>query len=280
MQNGVAVSKKLEKGKYTFKEVDAPNGVIMNTEVFEFEVKENNELIVKNLTNDLIHGKLKIIKTDSDNKSIEGVKFNILNESKEVVDTITTDEKGEATSKDLVYGKYYYKEIDAPEYVVVDDKEYSFKIEEDNEVITKEVQNQIVIGKLKVIKLDKDSKQPMANVKFNLYKEGVEEPIQTLVTGSDGTVESQELYHGKYYFKEAETPENYYENSETYNFEINIKWYSCTTNQFIMKHIKLPVTGSAIGTDGIIILSVAGVSIVLYIIIKIILYYKNYNKQI
>ena len=47
MQNGVAVSKKLEKGKYTFKEVDAPNGVIMNTEVFEFEVKENNELIVK-----------------------------------------------------------------------------------------------------------------------------------------------------------------------------------------------------------------------------------------
>ena len=277
--NGVAVSKKLEKGKYTFKEVDAPNGVIMNTEVFEFEVKENNELIVKNLTNDLIHGKLKIIKTDSDNKSIEGVKFNILNESKEVVDTIITDEKGEATSKDLVYGKYYYKEIEAPEYVVVDDKEYSFKIEEDNEVITKEVQNQIIIGKLKIIKLDKDSKQPMANVKFNLYKEGVEEPIQTLVTGSDGTIESQELYHGKYYFKEAETPENYYENSETYNFEIN-KNGVVVQQTVYNEHIKLPVTGSAIGTDGIIILSVAGVSIVLYIIIKIILYYKNYNKQI
>ena len=96
----------------------------------------------------------------------------------------------------------------------------------------------------------------MANVKFNLYKEGVEEPIQTLVTGSDGTVESQELYHGKYYFKEAETPENYYENSETYNFEIN-KNGIVVQQTVYNEHIKLPVTGSAIGTDGIIILSVA-----------------------
>ena len=60
-----------------------------------------------------------------------------------VVDVMTTDENGVATSKELRLGTYKYKETKAPDYVVIDDAEYVFKLTENNQVVTRSVENKL-----------------------------------------------------------------------------------------------------------------------------------------
>ncbi|MEG0873565.1 MAG: prealbumin-like fold domain-containing protein, partial [Clostridia bacterium] len=47
-------------------------------------------------------------------------------------ETIVTDENGSATSSELVYGEYFYRELKSPEGYEIDGNFYEFKIEENN----------------------------------------------------------------------------------------------------------------------------------------------------
>ena len=48
---GIAISKKLEKGKYTVQEVATGKWYILDEKLYEAEIKENNEIIKLNITN-------------------------------------------------------------------------------------------------------------------------------------------------------------------------------------------------------------------------------------
>lgn len=60
--------------------------------------------------------KIKILKEDNDTgKTISGAKFQILNEQKEIVySDIITNEKGESMIENIMPGKYYIEEVQAP----------------------------------------------------------------------------------------------------------------------------------------------------------------------
>ena len=104
----------------------------MDTKEHEFKVTENNQVIEKEIENKRIEGKLIIYKKDKDTKKpIEGVTFQVLNEAKEVIATITTDKDGIARQGELLKGKYYFKEIEAPEEYIMNTKEFSFEIKKD-----------------------------------------------------------------------------------------------------------------------------------------------------
>ena len=52
---------------------------------------------------------------------LKDAKFDVIDKENNVVDTVTTNEKGIAEVKDLPFGDYFVKEISAPEgYIKVD----------------------------------------------------------------------------------------------------------------------------------------------------------------
>ena len=95
------------------------------------------------MINEQVYGALKIIKTDKDTReTIEGVEFKILNSNREEVGTYVTDQEGIIEVENLPYGTYYYKEMKTPENYYVDNEEYSFDIEKDEQVVVKKIKNE------------------------------------------------------------------------------------------------------------------------------------------
>ena len=217
-ENGVAVSKEIEKGKYFYQEIEAPEGIIVDNTMYPFEVQYDGQNVIANMINYYAKGQLKIVKYDSNNKVLSGVKFEIADKDGNVVDTITTDENGRAISKKLMLGTYTYKEVEAPSNVVMDTTAHEFVLNENNQVITKEVVNKVKEGKLKIIKVDEND-EPLQGVKFNIYDEN-KKLVDTIVTDENGVAESKDLEKGKYFYQEIEAPEGIVVDNTMYPFEI------------------------------------------------------------
>ncbi len=265
-KNGVVAFKDVLPGKYKLVETKAPNGYIKGDKPLEFVVETGKTFEIK-VENTKILGKLKIVKTeDFTNKPLKGVKFDILDENKKVVDTIVTDKDGIATSCDLPLGKYTYKEVEVPEDIVIDEKEYPFEITEHDQVIVKEIVNVKIKGNLEILKLDKDTNKPLAGVKFDIIDEKGN-VVETVVTNEEGIAKSKVLVKGKYKFVEVEAKEGYILDKSEHKFEIK-------TNEEIVKEtvynkIKtLPVTGNGIGTNTLIITLIAGITVAGYVVLK------------
>ncbi len=217
-EEGIAESKELEKGKYYYQEIKAPEGIVVDSTMYEFEIVEDCQNVIKNMINYYAKGELSIIKYDSNKKNLAGVKFNIINVNGEIVDTIITNIEGKAVSKKLPLGTYYYQEIEAPDYVVIDTNKYEFALTENNQVIEKTVVNEIKTGKLKIKKVDENNK-PLEGVTFNIYDLD-KNLVDTIVTNEEGIAESKELEKGKYYYQEIKAPEGIVVDSTMYEFEI------------------------------------------------------------
>lgn len=261
---GIAESKELPNGKYFYRETDAPVNVIIDSTEHEFNVTKDNPVIEVKVENKLVKGSLKIVKTDDNNAPLAGVKFEILDKDKNVIETIVTDDKGIAVSKSLPVGKYYYKEIEAPDNVILDGKEYEFKVTENNQVIEKQVVNKRIEGKLVIYKKDKDSKKPIAGVTFQVLNAN-QEVIGTVVTNENGEARVSGLLKGKYYIKEIDAPTDYIMNTKDVEFEIT-KDSQTVEKEIFNEHKKLPVTGGFISTDMMIVIAVAVVTIAAYVI--------------
>ena len=100
-----------------------------NNKLFNYlQVKLAKEIYKKydKVVNKVAKGTLQITKIDSNNTPLDGVEFDILDESKNVVDHIITNKDGKASSKESPLGTYYYKETKAPDNVVMDESEHQF----------------------------------------------------------------------------------------------------------------------------------------------------------
>ena len=203
--NGIAVSKELTPGTYYYKEVEVPNGYVIDSNEYKFEITNDGKLVSVKVVNKVAKGTLQITKIDSNNTPLDGVEFDILDESKNVVDHIITNKDGKASSKELPLGTYYYKETKAPDNVVMDESEHQFVLTENNQVIQKTVINELKHGKLKIIKVDENNK-PLAGVTFEIYDSN-KQKIDEMTTNEEGIAESKELEKGTYYYKEVKAPE-------------------------------------------------------------------------
>ena len=105
--------------------------------------KRLSEISNITITNEKIKGKIKIIKlSEDDNKingrpkgsPIENVTFEIKNENREIVQTLTTNEEGIAISKNLEKGKYIIKEIKTHEDYQIIDKDFEIEIVEHQKI--------------------------------------------------------------------------------------------------------------------------------------------------
>ena len=274
-KSGYATTKKLDKGTYYYQEVEVPDGYVKDDEIFEFQINELNQVVKREVINKRITGNLNVIKVDDNNTPIKGVKFEIYDANKNKVDTITTDENGKATSKDLQIGTYTYKEVSVPKGYVIDENEYEFAVTSKETKIEKTVVNNRAKGALKIIKLEKGTKTPIEGVTFEILDEN-KNVVDTIVTNKDGIAEKQDLIVGKYYYREISAPDKYIVDSKEKSFKLtdNGEIFEAT----VYNEAKtLPVTGGSLSLDMLIVLMVAGLSIVGFTTMKVVKAKKEHN---
>ena len=181
---------------------------------------EWNTTTNQTIENELKKGQVKIIKVDKDNNEIrlEGVKFEVLDENKKVLETIVTDSNGEALTSQYPirdYSKLYLRETETLDAYALNDEIKEIVLEE-NQIKTIQFENEVKKGKIKVIKVDKDNNEvKLDGVTFEVYDEN-NNLIETIVTDKDGEATTKELPISlEYTVKETITKNTYVLSEET-----------------------------------------------------------------
>lgn len=153
--DGIAeTTKAIYKGySYTVTEIEAPKGYSISDEPTQtIKLVEQQAEFVVDFDNEQNTIPFEITKTDvSTGELIPDCTFEILNENKEQVITGTTDENGIAHFQ-LAIGKYFYREISAPDIYEIDDTPYPFEITENDDIVKAEMTNKKKSGSIKVTK--------------------------------------------------------------------------------------------------------------------------------
>lgn len=153
--DGIAeTTKAIYKGySYTVTEIEAPKGYSISDEPTQtIKLVEQQAEFVVDFENEQNTIPFEITKTDiSTGELIPDCTFEILNENKEQVITGTTDENGIAHFQ-LAIGKYFYREISAPDIYEIDDTPYQFEITENDDIVKAEMTNKKKSGSIKVTK--------------------------------------------------------------------------------------------------------------------------------
>ncbi|XZH96572.1 SpaA isopeptide-forming pilin-related protein [Clostridium perfringens] len=230
-KDGYAESEPLNYGTYTMQETKAPKGYLLSNKVWDINITEDGKVYSYDITNDVIKGKLQIVKVDSENeeKPVEGAGFDVIAvnvngiEEGTIVDHVVTYKNGFAYTKDLRYGDYKFHETDTPKGYWKSDKDYSFNIAENGKTYVKYVKNSPIQAKVRVIKVDsKDGKQ-LKGVKFQIRNADTKKLVEftnflgiipmkttTLETNKNGElVTPQNLAYGNYLLEEVEPLEGY-----------------------------------------------------------------------
>ncbi len=212
-EKGIAEVKDLPLGDYFVKEINAPEGYIKVDTPVKVTIDNTNviELVMKN-TKKVENGQFKLLKKDSESgQLLPGAKFDVIDKDGKVVETIVTDDKGEALSKRLPVGSYTLKEVEAPKGYELSSSSVSVDVEA-NKVLTVDVVNkkipEKVTGQFEIVKVDAEDKtKVLSDAEFEVYKEG--KKVDTLRTDKTGKVVSQKLEPGKYTLKETKAPQGY-----------------------------------------------------------------------
>ena len=268
-KDGLAKFENLLPGKYKFKEVDAPVFLVKNEEPQVIEITVDKLNVEVKVENEYASGKIQIHKTDYADNNLEGVVFEILDENKKVIETLTTDKDGLAITGKLKVGKYYYLEKSAKdENIIIDTKPHEVKITENGKTIKEEVKNKTFSGTVIIKKVDLDNhKKLLKGAEIEILDEN-KNVIKKLVTDENGQVKLGDLKVGKYYYRETKAPEGYVLDSKVYEFKIS-KEAEVENIVFKNELKKLPQTGGFFSTNLIIVLIVSAVSITGYVIICI-----------
>ncbi|SMD40461.1 SpaA isopeptide-forming pilin-related protein [Bacillus sp. JKS001846] len=212
-EKGIAEVKDLPFGDYFVKEINAPEGYIKVDTPVKVTIDNTNviELVMKN-TRKVENGQFKLLKKDSESgQLLPGAKFDVIDKDGKVVETIVTDDKGEALSKQLPVGSYTLKEVEAPKGYELSSSSVSVDVEV-NKVVTVDVVNkkipEKVTGQFEIVKVDAEDKtKVLSDAEFEVYKAG--KKVDTLRTDKTGKVVSQKLEPGKYTLKETKAPQGY-----------------------------------------------------------------------
>lgn len=98
-------------GKYNIQEIEAGEGYTLDNETYEVNITKDNPVIQLILKNKVIEKNITIHKTyGENNQDEENISFDIYNKNNEKINTITTNNEGNA-SITLPYGTYTIKQV-------------------------------------------------------------------------------------------------------------------------------------------------------------------------
>ena len=230
-ENGEALTSRYpirDFSKLTLQETETLENYVLNDKPQTITLEEEQ---IKNLTfeNELKKGQIRIIKVDMDNNEVklQGVKFNVYDEDKNLVDTLITDENGEAVSKRLRIDKEYtVQETETLENYVLNDKPQTITLEQD-QIKNMTFENELIKGYIRIIKESKEDNKyngdkagtKLANAEFEVYN-SENKLVDTLVTDENGEATTKLLLKGKYTIKEIKAPDYYVLTDEVFGAEI------------------------------------------------------------
>ena len=253
----ITFPEKLKKGTYYLKEVNSPNGYLLNGEELQFEVTDSNDWEnpqVVRFSDQPAMGKIRVMKTDKTTDKIipSGAEFTITAaedittpdgtiraEKGEIVDTLVTDTTGRAESTELFLGKYLVKETKAPDGYVLNKKEFKVTLkyaDQNTAIVYKDVtvKDQPAMGKINVKKVDATTGKviPVAATFEIKAAEDIITPdgtirakagevVDTVKTKKDGTAQSKKLFLGKYTVQEVAAPEGYTLSDQIHNVTLS-----------------------------------------------------------
>lgn len=204
--DGIAeTTKAIYKGySYTVTEIQPPKGYSISDEPTQtIKLVEQQAEFVVDFENEQNTIPFEITKTDiSTGELIPDCTFEILNENKEQVITGTTDENGIAKFQ-LAIGKYFYREISAPDIYEIDDTPYPFEITENDDIVKAEMTNKKKSGSIKVTKTTTGNLN-IEGIKF--FATGISDTNKDLkfeaTTNENGVAMFDKLVIGKYVITE------------------------------------------------------------------------------
>ena len=153
-----------------------------------------------------------------------GARFQIIDPHGDVVDTLTTDEKGEATSIPLAIGVYtLHQTYGDPKHEMMED--------EDVVLIKSDVHKTVTFGpynddekmiEIELTKRSKETKKLLNDAVYEIYDED-HDVVATLTTGTDGDGKAKcYLPYGKYTIRETVAPAGYnMDDAEEKAFELS-----------------------------------------------------------
>ena len=223
---GVALFTGLNPGRYYIKETKAPEGYKPLDKRFDFIIDANGNLKGDGFSGDglytltvknspLEYGfKVKKVSTNDEKLVLPGAEFRILGGGLDR--TYTTGADGLTEQITLPIGEYTLTEMKAPEGYVINGAGRHISVKADGIYLdgdkltgTAEITVQNAPGsfKLKLVKVDADTNQPLANVAFIL--KGKYGGTHSLITGSDGITDTISLAPGEYTLSEVAAAEGY-----------------------------------------------------------------------
>ena len=170
--DGIATTKRIP--------IDSEYTIIERKTKKEYKLTEETQTVtleqdeIKNIIfqNEKRKGQLRIIKVDLDDNEIllEGVTFDILDKYGNVVDTVVTNEKGEATSKRLpcIDEEYTAIERETRKEYVLTEKTQTITLTED-EIPSIQFENEKIKGYLEITKVDSKTKDTLKDAVFGIY---------------------------------------------------------------------------------------------------------------
>ena len=207
---------KVPYGKWIVREIEAPEGFVLDDTSYEVNIGENEQVIEVEITDEYIHGNIELTKVDADypDNKLTGATFEVykdvngdgkLDDGDELIGNLEETATGTYEMKELLYGKYLVKETKAPEGFVLDKGVYSVFIEKDETTYKVENKagvgfiNEAMKGNLKIKKTSSDGKVEG----FTFRVTGVNGYDSTFTTDKNGEISVDGLRIGKYTVSEV-----------------------------------------------------------------------------
>lgn len=246
----------LNSGVYELEELDQViDGYLWNSEPLRFTIDEKSNIVSSDgfdavleirFENKEVKGAIEINKTGEklviengtytyEEIPLPNVKFEVYDESGNLVGTLITDETGFAKLENLKLQKYTLKEISSSLDNLVDETIYEVDLVYKDQytavvVESLSIKNYLAKGTLEFSKVDFSTGDPLPNTKIEIYTED-DELMGSYITDDKGMVVIKDLplINGKkYYILEKEAPISYVLNEEK-------MWFEITTNGEIIK---------------------------------------------
>lgn len=170
--DGIVEFNNLIKADYTVKELEPPVNYHTTDKIAEFKIPDSTEpkVFEDTFKNTPIRHSIKVTKKDSDTGNVlEGAVFGLFKDDKKIEEG-TTNEDGVVEFNNLLKDTYEIKELKAPVSYNLSDETIKVEMKDATEpqVIEKEFENDPIRFKIKINKIDSETKEPLSNVKFRL----------------------------------------------------------------------------------------------------------------
>ncbi len=218
--NGKAVFSDLPLGSYSYQEISAPEGYVVDDTKYPIIITASALDITATRTNALGKAGVEISKVDADsNTPLQGAGFRLYDASRSQVSEGYTDANGKLTFTGLKLGSYTCKEFQAPTGYELDDTAFPVVLNQNGQVLKVTRENKLITGSIEILKVDADTKKPLAGVVYRLFdSEG--NKIADGTTDANGKVTFDNLKPGSYSYQEIKTVDGYQLDETKYDFSL------------------------------------------------------------